>query len=62
MKRGGYRIAEKLKQKLLSIDRLAQIGHDSVALSDNLSKREKIVLTNNYNQIRKIIKELINEE
>ena len=62
MKRGGYRIAEKLKQKLLDIDRLAQIGHDSAALSDNLSKREKIVLTGNYNQIRRIIKEIINEE
>lgn len=62
MKRGGYRIAKKLKQKLIDIDRLAQIGHDSAALSDNLSKREKIILTSNYNQIRRIIKELISEE
>lgn len=56
---GGYRIANRIKQKLIEIDRKATIGHDTVLVSDGLNERERILLMNNYKSIKKLIKQIL---
>ena len=62
MKRGGYRIGDRLKQKLLDIDRSVIITHDIVFFSNELNETDKKQIEKNCAKIRRIIKELINEE
>jgi hypothetical protein len=62
VKRGGYRIGNKLKQKLLDIDRAVIIAHDTASFSNELNEADKKQIEKNCAKIRKIIKELINEE
>lgn len=61
MKRGGYRVGDRLKQKLLDIDRAAVIAHDTAAFSNELNEVDKKQIEKSCTKIRRIIKEIIGE-
>jgi hypothetical protein len=62
MKHGGYRVGEKLKRKLLEIDRAAIVAYDTALLSEELSKGDKRTLTSSCTKIRKVVKEILGEQ
>jgi hypothetical protein len=61
MKHGGYRIGNRMKQKLLDIDRAALMAHDTAVFSESLSETEKKDIKRNCTKIRRIVKEILGE-
>lgn len=62
MASGGYRISNRVKQKLVDIDRAAEVMHDIALVSEELNKEDKKALMGNCSKIRKIIKEILQEQ
>lgn len=62
MASGGYRISNRVKQKLVDIDNAALIAHDIVFVSEDIKREEKKLLLSCCSKIRKIIKEILQEQ
>lgn len=61
MKWGGYRVGNRMKQKLLDIDRAALMAHDTAAFSESLNEADKKEIKRNCMKIRRIVREMLGE-